>query len=231
MENISKMERAKKLIFGVVLFLLASSIFYAAYMLFQAPGGTATIEGEQVKSDYILMLLQCVIGIVLMFTPRKVEKHFEIDIPNMLEIVYMLFLFSAFFLGNVWNFYFHFLYFDDFLHIFSGGMFSALGFVLLDILTGSEKKNVRLSPFFDSFFAFCFSMMGGVVWEIYEFLVDGLLGTNMQRFMNVQDEAFVGREALNDTMMDFIVSTIGALVVATMGYFYLRKKSVKESNT
>ncbi len=237
----SKMEQRKKIISSIVLFLLAVSVFYAIYMLFMAPGGPAANEGQRVKSDYVLMLLQCIFGVVVMFVPRRVEDRFEVDIPNIIEIIYILFLFSAIFLGEVLNFYFRFPHFDNVLHFFSAGMLSVLGFILVDFLTGIEKLNLRLSPFFVSFFAFCFSITGGVVWEIYEFLADGMLGTNMQKFITTHGEVLVGRDALNDTMIDFIVNTIGSLMVVTLGYFYLRKKrkemlgkkteSVKELNT
>ena len=222
------MERRKKVVFNIVLFLLTVSIFYAIYMLFQAPGGPADNEAERVKSDYVLMLLQCIFGVVVMFVPRRVEDHFEVDIPNLIEIIYILFLFSAIFLGEVLNFYFRFSNFDNVLHFFSAGMLSVVGFILVDFLTGIEKLNLRLSPFFVSFFAFCFSITAGVVWEIYEFLADGMLGTNMQKFITTHGEVLVGREALNDTMVDFIVNTLGSLLVVTLGYFYLRRKRKEE---
>lgn len=219
----NKMEKRKKFIFSIVLVSLVVSVFYAIYMFTQAPE-TAEYAGDRVKTDYVLMILQCLFGAVVIFLPKKVEDHFEIDIPNMIEIIYFIFLYCAIYLGEVQNFYFRVPFWDNILHFFSAAMFGALGFILVDFLTGIEKLNLRLSPFFVSFFAFCFSITCGVVWEIYEFLADGLLGTNMQKFVTYAGETLIGREAIRDTMEDFIVNTLGALLVVVFGYFYLRKK-------
>ena len=48
------------------------------------------------------------------------------------------------------------------------------------------------------------------MWEIFEFGMDSVFGTNMQK------------SGLRDTMGDLIVDTIGAAVVSTIGYFYVR---------
>lgn len=222
MDN-NKYEKRKNVILWIVFLLLLASIGYAVYMFFQAPGGTAQHEGERVKSDYVLMILQCLFGAVVIFLPKKVEDHFEIRIPNMIEIVYFIFLYCAIFLGEVRNYYFRVPYWDMILHFFSAGMLGAIGFILIDFITGIKKLNLRLSPFFVSFFSFCFAITCGVIWEIYEFLADGILGTNMQKFITANGEVLVGREALGDTMEDIIVNTVGALLVVTIGYFYLRK--------
>ena len=55
-------------------------------------------------------------------------------------------------------------------------------------------------------------MFLGVLWEIYEFAVDRLLGLNMQRQEN----------GMADTMEDLIVDMLGAVVVALMALAYFR---------
>ena len=76
---------------------------------------------------------------------------------------------------------------------------------------------------FVSLFAFCFAITMGVVWEIYEFSFDGLLGLNMQKFRLESGEALIGRAALADTMEDLIVDAAGALVMAIIGFFNLKR--------
>lgn len=220
----NKSEKRKKAIFFIVLTLLLLSLFYASLMLFLAPGGVATSEGERVKSDYVLMVLQCLVGTIVIFLPKKVEDRFQIHIPNGIEIIYFIFLFCAIYLGEVRNFYYRIPYWDVILHGFSAMMLGALGFTLVDYLNGTEKLNLKLSPFFVSFFAFCFSVTCGAVWEIYEFLADGFLGTNMQKFITAEGEVLIGRAALGDTMKDIIVDTLGTLVIVIIGYLTLRKR-------
>lgn len=218
-----KYNKRKTFIFWTVLILLVLSIFYAIYMLSIAPSGVAENEYDRVKSDYILMILQCITGCIVIFLPSKVEHRFRIDIPDIMEIMYFLFLFCAIYLGEVRNFYYKIPYWDLILHCFSAAMLGALGFLIVQFFNNTEKLNIQLSPFFVALFAFCFAVTCGTVWEIYEFLADDLLGTNMQKFITANGTILIGHEAISDTMEDVIVDAIGALVVTTIGYFNLCK--------
>lgn len=64
----------------------------------------------------------------------------------------------------------------------------------------------------------------GAVWEIYEFTMDSVFGTNMQKYMLDNGTALIGQAALQDTMKDIIVDAIGALVMSTIGYISLKYK-------
>ena len=63
-------------------------------------------------------------------------------------------------------------------------------------------------------FAFCFGVAAGAVWEIFEFVVDQLFNTNMQK------------NGLVDTMWDLIVDSIGALITSLVGYYYIKGKKL-----
>ncbi|MFJ7952687.1 hypothetical protein ACIQZG_14275 [Lysinibacillus sp. NPDC096418] len=221
-----KYNKRKNFIFWTVLILLVLSIFYAIYMLSIAPSGAPQNEYERVKSDYVLMILQCMTGCIVIFLPSKVENHFRIDIPDIMEIMYFLFLFCAIFLGEVRNFYYKVPSWDLILHCFSAAMLGALGFLIVQFFNNTERLNIQLSPFFVALFAFCFAVTCGTVWEIYEFLADDVLGTNMQKFMTADGTVLIGHEAVSDTMEDIIVDAIGALVVTTIGYFNLYKQQI-----
>ncbi|MGM9951292.1 MAG: hypothetical protein ACI33P_14265 [Lysinibacillus sp.] len=197
-------------------------------MLATAPSGIAQNEYDRVKSDYVLMILQCVTGCIVLFLPSKIEQRFQIDIPDIMEIMYFLFLFCAIYLGEVRNFYYKIPCWDLILHSFSAAMLGALGFLIVQFFNDTEKLAIRLSPFFVSLFAFCFAVACGAVWEIYEFLADGVLGTNMQKFITAEGIVLTGHEALSDTMEDLIVDALGALVVIAIGYFNISKKQKKE---
>jgi uncharacterized membrane protein YjdF len=224
-----KYEKRKTWIFRIVLALLIISVIYAIYMFTIAPSGTARNEYEHVKSDYVLMILQCAFGSIIIFLPSKVEKRFRVDIPDVMEIIYFIFLFCAIYLGEVRNFYYRIPYWDVILHCFSAGMLGALGFVLVQFFNDTEKIKIQLSPLFVALFAFCFALACGAVWEIYEFAADGLLGTNMQKFITADGTVLIGREAVTDTMEDLIVDTLGAMVVTAFGYVNLRNQKLKQT--
>lgn len=208
----------------VVLILLGISVIYTVYMLFTVPSGVADNGFEKVKSDYVLTLLQCLVGVIVMFIPSFIERKFSVNIPDIMEIMYFIFLFCAIYLGEVRDFYYRVPSWDLILHMFSGAMLGALGFVLVSFFNDSEKVNMQLSPIFVTLFAFCFALAAGTIWEIYEFLADGLLGTNMQKFITADREMLVGRDALADTMEDLIIDALSSLAVCIVGFFTLKKK-------
>ena len=202
---------------------LLGSIIYAAIGWALAPE-TASQPGERCRSDYVLMLLQCCLGLAVMFLPNMLEKKWTWPITDAMYFLYFLFLYCAIYLGEVRNFFYVVPHWDTWLHTFSGGMLGALGFIVVDRLNRVEGVPVRLSPGFVCLFALCFAVTVGVFWEIYEFTFDGLLGLNMQKFRLENGTQLVGRAALQDTMKDLIVDVAGAAVSVLLGYLSSRRQ-------
>lgn len=213
-------------IIGTILFLvLLGSIVYVTVMIFTAPSTVPENEPyTKVKSDYYLSLLQCMLGLVVMFLPSFFQKKLSIEVPNYMRCMYFVFLYCAIYLGEVRDFFYLVPNWDIYLHTFSGAMLGALGFSLVSILNEEKSVPMQLSPGFVAFFAFCFALACGAVWEIYEFVVDGMLGMNMQKFATDQGVQFVGHEAIRDTMEDLMVDAAGALVICLIGALFLRRK-------
>ncbi|MEL7605502.1 MAG: hypothetical protein AAGU39_05595 [Sedimentibacter saalensis] len=222
--KVSDKDKWKKIV-GIMVFVsLLLSIVYATVKIIYAPAGTSSEMYEKVRSDYVLMLLQCILGIIVMAIPSIVEKKASIDIPNNMEIMYFIFLYCAIYLGEVRNFYYLIPNWDTILHAFSGAMLGALGFSLVSFLNDSEHTHIDLSPFFVALFAFCFALASGAVWEIYEFLADEILATNMQKYLLADGTILVGHAALMDTMEDFIVDSLSSLAVTIAGYYSIKNK-------
>ena len=216
-----------KLILGWVLFItLLLSIGFSAYMAFTAPEVSEPVpEGTRLRSDYLLMLTQCLLGLVVMFLPALLEKHLRITVPNYIYVMYFIFLYCAIYLGEVRSFFYVIPQWDTFLHGFSAMMLGSLGFSLVSILNDSKRTHVQLSPLFVGLFAFCFAIAMGALWEIYEFSFDGLLGMNMQKFRLEDGTLLIGHEALRDTMEDIITDALGALIVYVVGALTMKKKA------
>lgn len=220
-----KKKRNWKRIIGIILFTsLILSMAYTIYKIAIAPPGPQGTEAyEKVKSDYVLMLLQCILGLIVMAIPSIIERRWLIDIPNNMEVLYFVFLYCAIYLGDVRNFYYLIPFWDTILHAFSGAMLGALGFSLVSLLNDCESIKIHLSPFFIAMFAFCFALTVGAIWEIYEYLIDGIFGLNMQKFALEDGTLLIGHEALTDTMKDIIVDAVSALVISVAGYFSINK--------
>ncbi|HHW31854.1 MAG TPA: hypothetical protein GXX20_09320 [Clostridiaceae bacterium] len=221
----------RKIIGSILLITLVLSIIFAIIQIITSP---ATVpEGQEyvrLKSDYVLMLLQCVLGVIVMAVPSIIDKKWSIGIPNYMYVLYFIFLYCAIYLGEVRNFYFIIPHWDIILHAFSGAMLGALGFYLVSALNDSESVRIHLSPFFISLFAFCFALSAGAIWEIYEYTCDGLLFLNMQKYALEDGTMLAGRQALSDTMEDIIVDALSALIISVLGYISAKKKTFFSKN-
>lgn len=208
-----------------VLFSLSASIVFLIIAMILAP--VNNIDGEpftRVKSDYVLMLVQCILGVVAMLMPSFLKKKLRLEIPSSMMFLYTIFLYCAIYLGEVKSFYYEVPHWDTILHTFSGAMLGALGFLFVTLLNKNEKVQMNLSPLFVVDFSFCFAVTLGVFWEIYEFTFDGILGLNMQKFALENGELLLGRVALTDTMKDLIVDCLGAFIMFIIGYISLKYK-------
>ncbi|MCI9273138.1 MAG: hypothetical protein HFE39_04175 [Clostridiales bacterium] len=215
----------RNILSAVVFLSLILSIVFLVIRLFIAPGSEQDHASyERTKSDYVLMLLQCSLGVLAMILPGLISKRMRIEIPSVMYILFVIFLYCAIYLGEVRNFYYNISNWDTILHGFSGAMLGALGFSFVALLNKSDRVPINLSPLFVVIFAFCFAVTLGVFWEIYEFSFDGLLGLNMQKAYLEDGTALVGRTALMDTMKDLIVDAVGAMITCIIGYISLKYK-------
>ncbi len=126
-------------------------------------------------------VLLCVLTLILFLLPAALERRLNIDLPDTLEIIILLFIYAAEILGEIQSFYIQFPYWDAMLHTMNGFLCAAIGFSLVDLLNRHERVSLSLSPFFMAVMAFCFSMTVGVLWEFFEYLMDQLFLLDMQK--------------------------------------------------
>lgn len=123
----------------------------------------------------------CILTLVLFLLPSFIERRLNIDVPDTLEVIILLFIYAAEILGEIRAFYITFPYWDTLLHTLNGFLCAAIGFSLADILNREERVALSLSPFFMAIVAFCFSMTIGVLWEFFEFFMDQVFRLDMQK--------------------------------------------------
>ena len=126
-------------------------------------------------------LFVCTLTLILFLVPAFLKKNLGISLPSVLEVIILLFIFAAEILGEMNSFYIKYPFWDTMLHTINGFLFAAIGFALVDILNRDERVKFTLSPLFLAVVAFCFSMTIGVLWEFFEWGVDLLLHTDMQK--------------------------------------------------
>ncbi len=142
-----------------------------------------------------------------MFTPELIESRVKIELPAEFDLAIVGFLYMSIFLGEAINAYETFWWWDAVLHTGSGVILSFAGFLLL--YTKVKQGKLQASPILLGIIIFSLGLAFGVVWEIFEFAVDSLFGTSMQK------------SGLVDTMWDLIVDGAGALIMAYIGAHYI----------
>ena len=123
----------------------------------------------------------CILTLILFLVPVVIDRKFNIRLPNTLETIILLFIFSAEILGEINEFYLHFAHWDTILHTLNGFLCAAIGFSMIDILNRKEVFHTKLSPIFVSLVAFVFSIAVGVLLEFFEFGMDRVFKYDMQK--------------------------------------------------
>ena len=154
-------------------------------------------------------------------------------------IAYSVFTFYAMgpIIGAVYDVYYMVPWWDDLLHTLAGVIFAICGTYLIHAVNRGNKSTVLLN----AIFGLMVSISIAVIWEIFEFSSDMLLGSDMQAdtiistittkigrtdggvtvFENIKEVSVDGTSlglggyldiGLVDTMQDMIVETLGALV-------------------
>ncbi len=123
----------------------------------------------------------CGLTLILFVLPVIVEKKMNLEVPDALQIIILLFIYSAEILGEINEFYIVIPHWDTILHTLNGFLCAAVGFSTIDILNQKEFFHATMSPIFVALVAFCFSMTIGVMWEFFEFGADQFLRYDMQK--------------------------------------------------
>ena len=156
------------------------------------------------------------VGFLIAVTPFVFTKYTKIKFP---WFVYFLVCLAVLIhiSGYIQGRYLNIPNWDTLAHTVSGSIIALLGFVLILFMDKMRKYN--LDPTFIAAFTVMFGMAGEYLWEIYEFIVDQLIGGSLAGQMQADN---------TDTMMDMIFVFIPSVIVALVGYYYV-KKYKKES--
>lgn len=174
-----------------------------AIRAFLIMGALISLFTERYSTAFIAM-----VTLFLTLVPFRFARTFSIKLPGNFSTAIVFFIFATLFLGEAFDFYERYWWWDLFLHGGSAISFGLIGTVVVLMLF--EGDRFAAPPLAIAVISFCLAVSIGAFWEIFEFLMDQSFGTNMQK------------SGLPDTMGDLIVDTFGAAIGATAGYFYLK---------
>lgn len=220
-----KLNKRKKILGGLSLFILAL-IVKAIIELFQMKSIT------DIKTQ-LLAIVQYIGMILIMVVPDVIERKCSFHIPDHIYLSVIFFAFLALVCGNGLNFYRIFKNWDSIEHFVSGIALGFIGFWLIDLIS-NHHSNQHL--FLSASLAVLIALGCGAVWEMCEYIGDGVEHTNYQRYMKTGrsvlkkgDQPRVGRAALYDTMKDIFVDFGGAISGAVI-VVYVKKRNKKASS-
>jgi len=144
--------------------------------------------------------------------PMIFSNRFQIQVPLSFLAAISLFFFGTLFLGEIFDFYNKFWWWDVLLHGSSAVGFGIIGFLFVFYLFQGDRYEAP--PWALGLIAFSVALSIGALWEIFEFVMDQTFGLNMQK------------SGLVDTMWDLIVDTLGASLGAISGFFWLKGHSL-----
>lgn len=150
--------------------------------------------------SYDRLLGDITIPLVLLL-PRIFSKLFKIKITSAMELVYVIFIILAQFIGSVVNLYNTVWWYDLFAHFLSGVLTSILALVVLNWFGIYKEKNRG----FNFLFIISFTLMIASIWEFLEFGSDTFFGMNVQHSLDT---------GVRDTMEDMLIAFSGSLIVS-----------------
>ncbi len=171
------------------------------------------LYGQQWINAFLVMAIMAIT-----LSPAVLGRRFGVHIPAEFQVLAVVFVFAALFLGEVHSYYARFWWWDIALHTSSGLLMGILGFLLVYLLNESKRVDVHMRAHFMALFAFFFAVAVGTLWEIFEFAMDQIVGTNMQKPM-LGDPS-----GLTDTMWDMIVNALGALTISALGWWHMKQR-------
>lgn len=146
-------------------------------------------------------------ALALTVLPGQIASRVGLRFPPSFLAAIALFVLATLYLGEVYDFYDRFWWWDLALHFGSAMGFGILGFLMVFMMFQGDRY--AAPPWAVGVLSFCFAMTVGVLWEIFEYAMDTLFGFNMMK------------SGLPDTMGDFMVNTLGAALAAVAGVIYL----------
>lgn len=138
---------------------------------------------------------------LVLFMPRIIRKIFKIKITYAMELVYVIFIILAQFIGSVINLYNKVWWYDLFAHFLSGVLTTILAMVVMDWFGVYNEKH----KWFNVLFMICFTLTIASLWEFTEFATDLIMKTDVQHVID---------SGVADTMEDMLIAFVGSIIVS-----------------
>jgi hypothetical protein len=157
--------------------------------------------GSWSPSQARIICVGTVSAIIGIWAPLIIEKAFEVRLTGLVDILLALDIFLAIVFGECLRFYYKIPNYDKFLHFLGTSQLAIAGYALSKFLLQVTNKGKHQRAF-ALVFGFFFAMGTEALWELYEFTVDTLGGTDMQKYIPDAFEGCIDSQTLEYTCSD-----------------------------
>ncbi|MBQ2677105.1 MAG: hypothetical protein IJF54_06885 [Clostridia bacterium] len=163
---------------------------------------TALIAVYNIFFSEAVTVIYILIAPLFLLIPVVYTKLFKIPPQYIFDAKLLIFIFLAYNMGICLRLYHLVPVYDIFAHGLSGIVFARIG-VCIYLMIVNDKPNAARGKWIMTLFGLFFCSFTAVVWEIGEFVLSKLAGTDPQ---------WVKATGVSDTMEDMIVCIIGAII-------------------
>lgn len=189
---------------GIRFFLI---ILFSAVPLWTVVQSISGHKWEKLVAGIFIFLC----NFIPVITSKMLMKS-NLRLPLTFDFLFLSFMYASTYLGPVHKFYAIFGWWDMVIH-FSGGIFGVLlGIYIIKLLKMKGLINTAQLPSFEILASFAFSISITSLWELFEYLSDLLLKTNLMSF------------DLIDTMSDTLLGMIGSILSSLFFYFIKKRR-------
>ena len=165
--------------------------------------------------DDLSWTLICLSGIIVSAVPIFLKRYLKVEVPDVLDLLITLALFLHTGAVGVFDNIYHILpEFDLVTHFASSVVVAFIALIALYLLD-EYWDGLHINIYAMAFAVVVITMACGVVWELGEWAIGKLWGIYFQ-------------VDLDDTMIDLLVDTIGATVMAVIGIYLIKNGTLKE---
>lgn len=140
--------------------LVVFGILCLAYNIFEF------VIGKYSTKQGVIFVIECLVGIGLIFFPELISKLFKLFIPEKIIYFYWFFLVISVFLGTSLHMISIVSFWDKILHTVSSMVLTALGYGLIGYFM-KDANISKTSPWLFLLFGVAFAGVCGVFWEFW----------------------------------------------------------------
>ena len=150
------------------------------------------------------VIIQIVVGAMIPFLLMVITDLLKIKFPTIFNMMIVILVIAAIYLGNAWSFYRLIPIYDKILHTYFGFMCSLIILCVLIYYNGDRLATPLLL-----FVVFFFTLGLGGIWEVFEYLCDIITGGDS---LGINKSIEKNLHPCTDIMVDLIVTMGGTLL-------------------